>query len=182
MPKWETISSKQIYANPWLRLREDQVVRPDGTLGIYSVVEMKGGIGVVAMTDTCEISIVGQYRYAPAVYSWEIPKGAFDSFGQTEDLLETAKRELEEETGLIAKNWEHLAVVHTLMGSSDDRVHLFLATGLTECSPHLEGTEDIVTRTVTPQEFHHMVSAGEITDATSIAAVYLAMQKLSVSS
>lgn len=178
MSAWETLSSRLIYSNAWLRVREDEIVRPDGNQGIYSVVEMKGGIGVVAATDRHEIYIVGQYRYAPAAYSWEIPKGAFESFGHAEDPLDTAKRELEEEVGLAAQQWAHLATVHTLMGSSDDEVHLFLAMGLSEGKPRLEGTEDITSRKVSFAQFLQMVESGEITDATSIAAVYLASLRL----
>ncbi len=172
--KWFVENQKIIYSDPWLKLRVDTIVRPNKERGTYSVAEIKGGIGVVVVTADKKIVLVGQYRYTVDRYSWEIPKGAFDVFHSAESPLSRAKQELEEETGIKAKNWKKLTMVHTLLGSSDDRVFLFLATGIAWGKPHPEKTENIETKLVTFRGFYEMVKKEEITDATSIAAVALA--------
>ena len=175
--EWVREETKKIYEDPWMRIRVDKVIRPNGVKGDYSVAEIKGGIGVVVLTEDKKIVVVGQYRYAPNVYSWEIPKGGFPTFNYSGLPLEWATEELEEETGIIAKNWKELAMVHTLLGSTNDKVYLFLATDLTFGTPHPEKTETIRIQKVTIGEFYEMVKQGRITDSTSITAVVL-MEKL----
>ena len=172
--KWQLKKSKRVYSSEWMRVRQDDVIRADGSDGVYSVVELKGGVGVVAVNNKKEIRLVGQYRFATDTYSWEIPKGSLDKFENPEKPLDAAKRELEEETGLFAKKWEELTMVHTLMGYSNDKVYLFLATDLKQNKPHPDEVEDITIKFVTIQAFKNMVKKKEITDATSIAAVLLA--------
>lgn len=171
--KWIVENSNYVYKDPWIRLRVDKIIRENGVAGNYSVVEIKGGIGVVALTNDNKIVLVGQYRYAPDVYSWEIPKGAFSDFATKETPVDTAKRELEEETGITAAKWQEITMVYTLLGSTDDKVFLFLATDLNIGKPHFEKTENIVIKNVSFNEFYEMVKNQEITDATSIAAVAL---------
>jgi 8-oxo-dGTP pyrophosphatase MutT (NUDIX family) len=170
---WQRIDRRDIYSDPWIRVRVDRVIRPDNTPGTYSVVELKGGIGVVAFDAEDRLCLVGQFRYAVNRYSWEIPKGAFPTFDSTEDPLDTAKRELEEETGLTGGDWTKLTVVHTLLGSTNDVVHLFAARSLASGKPHPDATEVLNVRWVTEDRFWEMVGDGEVTDATSIAAVAL---------
>lgn len=172
--KWYVENQKIVYADPWLRLRLDTVTRPNNIKGVYSVAEIKGGIGVVVITEDKKIVLVGQYRYTVDRYSWEIPKGAFDTFHSAESPLLRAEKELDEETGIKAANWKKLTMVHTLLGSSDDKVFLFLATDITWGKPHPEKTENIEIKLVTFKEFYEMVEKEEITDATSITAVALA--------
>lgn len=184
MTNWEKVKSKNVYSSPWIEVFHDDVIRPDGEPGIYSVVRTKGGIGVVAIKENKEILLVAQYRYAPAVYSLEIPKGAFNLFNSKENPLDVAKRELEEETGAQAKNWRKLGVVHTLMGSSDDIVHLFLATNISMGESLPEETEDLELLSVPLDNIDEIISEGlmirntraKMTDATSIAAINLALK------
>jgi 8-oxo-dGTP pyrophosphatase MutT (NUDIX family) len=185
---WSKLASKIVYQSAWIRVREDTVVKPDGKPGVYGVVELKGGIGVVAMTDKDEVFLVGQYRYAPGVYSLEIPKGAFQTFESKEDPLKTAQRELKEETGISAREWVKLGTVHTLMGATNDIVHLFLARSLQEGKASPEETEDIAVIKVPLGELIKIICAGKeilvnrrgfhhsdkLTDATSIAAIFWA--------
>jgi 8-oxo-dGTP pyrophosphatase MutT (NUDIX family) len=175
---WKVLGSKKIYSDPWIRLRVDKVIRPDGLQGTYSVAEIKGGIGVVTLTSDNKIVIVGQYRYTTDTYSWEIPKGAFSSFSDKTSPLETAKRELKEETGITAKTWKKLTMVHTLLGSTNDKVFLFLAANLIKGKASPGKTEKIEVKQVSFKEFYRMVDRGLITDATSIAAVGLAKRAL----
>lgn len=176
--KWIVKGSKYVYSDSWIRLRIDKVIRANGLKGVYSVAEIKGGIGVVPLTKDNKIVIVGQYRYAPDVYSWEIPKGAFSKFDSKENPLETAKRELKEETGITAGKWQKIAMVHTLLGSTNDKVFLFLVRDLRIGKPHPEKTEIIKIKKISFKTFYDMVRKEEITDATSIAAVALAEKLL----
>ena len=102
---WQRRGSRLVYSNQWITVREDDVITPGGTPGIYGVVETRIATGVVALTEKNEIYLVGQYRYPVDEYSWEIPEGGSE---RDEDPMVTAKRELREETGLEAEFWEQL--------------------------------------------------------------------------
>ena len=106
---WKTLSSRLVYENPWIRVREDQVLRPDGQPGIYGVVEFKNrAVGVLPVEDDGSVWLVGQYRYPLSLYSWEIPEGGSPASESTE---ETALRELREETGLTAGRLELISTL-----------------------------------------------------------------------
>jgi len=99
---WQTKSSRLVYENAWIRVREDQVTCPDGQPGIYGVVETRIATGVIALTPQHEIYLVGQFRYPTGEYSWEIIEGGTED---GEEPLAAAKRELQEEAGLVARTW-----------------------------------------------------------------------------
>lgn len=165
---WRTLSSRKVYDNAWISVREDAVVRPDGEGGIYGVVHFKNiAIGILAIEDD-SIYLVGQYRYPLNRYSWEIPEGGC---GEGEDPLDAARRELEEETGLHAANWEKMGEAHLSNSVSDEHAIWFLATGLTQGKHSPEGTEQLKVRRVSFQEASAMVLRGEITDALSLLAI-----------
>jgi 8-oxo-dGTP pyrophosphatase MutT (NUDIX family) len=165
---WETLASREVYDNAWISVREDAVVRPDGEQGIYGVVHFKNiAIGILAIEGDY-IYLVGQYRYPLNRYSWEIPEGGC---GEGEDPLAAARRELEEETGLHAANWEKLGEAHLSNSVSDELAIWFLATGLTQGQHSPEGTEQLKIRRVTFQEASSMAAKGEITDALSLLAI-----------
>ncbi len=166
---WRRIDTRLIYENPWIRLREDKVVRPDGSPGIYGVVEIGRSAGIVALNDMSEIVLVGQWRYTHEKYSWEIPTGGVSE--DNESPLNGAKRELREETGLIAKQWLSLGTIDNSNGVTDDVAHLFYATNLTMVQQELDDTEDIVLRWVKFAEAIEMVMQGEITESSSVAAI-----------
>ena len=167
---WKTISSREIYKNPWIRLREDQVVRPDGTHGIYGVVETRIATGVLALSSTQEVYLVGQYRYTLEQYSWEIIEGGQD---EGEVPLETAKRELKEEAGLSAAKWTELGgEVHLSNCYTSEVARFFLAEDLEEGSCKPDATEVLEVRSVPFLEALQMVQEGEITDAMSIIGIY----------
>ncbi len=166
---WTTLSTKHIYENPWLSLREDQVINPKGGRGIYGVVDFKNmAIGVVPIDAEGNTYLVGQYRYPLNEYSWEIPEGGGP---HGIDALESAKRELKEETGFTAANWINIGRIHTSNSVTSESGYLFLAQDLTAGDMEHEETEDLIIKKVPFTEAVRMVMAGEITDALSIAGI-----------
>ena len=168
---WKKIDGAIVYKNPWITVREDKVIRPDGLPGIYGVVECRRAVGVIAIAETGEICLVGQHRYAMECYSWEIVEGGAEA---GEDLLAAIQRELQEEAGLQADHWERLGgEVHISNCHSSERGYLFVATGLHAVPASPEGTEDITVRWVSLEEALKMVLFGEMQDSLSMIGVLL---------
>jgi 8-oxo-dGTP pyrophosphatase MutT (NUDIX family) len=166
---WKTLSTRRIYENPWIQVREDQVLRPDGSPGIYGVVEAKVATGAVALTEKQEVYLVGQYRYPTAHYSWEIIEGGAEP---NEAPLSAIKRELREEAGLEAQSWEQLGQeVHLSNCFSAEVAYLYVARDLTAVPRQPDVTEILEVRCVPFAEALHMVDSGEIKDAMSIMAL-----------
>ena len=165
---WLSISSKQIYDNPWISVCEDRVVRPDGEPGIYGVVHYKNiAVGVLAIEED-HIYLVGQYRYPLKRYSWEIPEGGCP---EGEELLRAAQRELREETGLEAARWQMLGEAYLSNSVADEYAVWFVATGLVPGEVRPEGTEKLSVRRVPLRQALAMALDGEITDALSLLAL-----------
>lgn len=165
---WRKVSSREVYDNPWIRVREDEVIRPDGNPGIYGVVQFRNkAVGVLAVEDD-HVYLVGQYRYTLGQYSWEIPEGGCP---EGEDPLDAAKRELEEEAGVRAGRWELLGEAHLSNSATDEHAVWYLATELTEGVRAPEGTEQIEVRRVSFAEALDMALTGRITDALSLLAI-----------
>lgn len=164
------MSSRIAYENQWIRVREDQVIRPDGDAGIYGVVEIPLSVGIVALDERDEIALVGQWRYPVNRYSWEIPRGG--SEGQT-DPLEVAQRELAEEAGVQAEHWQKLGAVDVCNGVTDDVQHLFLATGIRAAVAHQDPFEEIALAWKPFAEAVQMVLSGQICEVCSVAAILL---------
>ena len=125
---WQTKSSQKIYENPWISLTEHQVINPSGGDGIYGEVHFKNyAIGIIAIDEKNMIYLVGQYRYPLKQYSWELPEGG-GPLGETP--LDSAKRELLEETGLVAQHWQEVLRMHLSNSVSDELGILYLAKDL----------------------------------------------------
>jgi len=166
---WKTLSSRTAYENAWLRVREDQVIRPDGHPGIYGVVEIRPSVGIVALNERDEIVLVGQWRYTVNHYSWEIPRGG--SRADEVDVQRAAERELAEEAGVIAAHWEAMGPVDVGNGVLDDVQHLYLATGLSATPTNFDAEEDISIVWKPFDEAVKMAMDGTITEVCSIAAI-----------
>lgn len=166
---WKTLSGKEIYDNPWINVTEYQVINPSGGTGIYGKVHFKNlGIGILPLDDEMHTWLVGQYRYTLGQYSWEIPEGGCP---EGTDPLDTAKRELLEETGLIAAEWEQLMPFHLSNSVCDEFGYIFLARGLKQGESEPEETEQLQVKRVPFDDAYQMVISGKITDSLSVAAI-----------
>jgi 8-oxo-dGTP pyrophosphatase MutT (NUDIX family) len=166
---WRTLSSSIVYDNPWITLTEFQVLNPAGNPGIYGKVHFKNmAIGIVALDDDGWISLVGQYRYTTDRYSWEIPEGG----GHHDvDPLTSAQRELLEETGLKAGQWELLLQMHLSNSVTDEFCQVYLATELQQFEAEPEETEQLKYLKLPLSEAWQRVKSGEITDAITVASL-----------
>ena len=173
---WQTLGSRMVYKNPWLSIREDRVIRPDGSEGIYGVVDTRIATGVVALSPDQDIFLVGQYRYPTKMYSWEIIEGGTDD---GEDPLSAAKRELEEEAGLVADTWSQLGgEIHLSNCITSERCYIYLAEGLRNVKACPEGTEVLTIKKLPFADALAMVDSGEIVDAVSIMGILRAQRLL----
>ncbi len=167
---WTTLTARAIYDNPWIALTEYDIINPSGMKGIYGKVHFKNkAVGIVALDDARNTYLVGQYRYTLNAWSWEIPEGGSPDGG---DALESAKRELKEETGLTANRWTILQRVHLSNSVSDEEGFIYLAEGLVSGKQALEETEaDLKVRKLPFEEAMQMVMEGTITDSMSVIGI-----------
>ncbi|MBF9142136.1 NUDIX domain-containing protein [Hymenobacter properus] len=173
---WQTLSTEVKYHNPWISVREDQVLNPSGGRGIYGVVSMKNkAIGIIPLDAEGNTWLVGQYRYALNEYSWEIPMGGGPV---ARDVLESAQRELKEETGLLAARWTRIARLHTSNSVTDEEGFVFLAEDLTQSDVEPEETEDLRLWKLPLAEAVRMCMTDRITDAISVAGLLKAERVL----
>lgn len=168
---WKTHSSAITYENNWLAIRHEEVTTPAGTPGIYGVVSFKNkAVGVVPVDADGNTYLVGQYRYPLNEYSWEIPEGG-SPLGT--DRLESARRELREETGLDAQTWTCIARIHTSNSATDEEGFLYIAEDLVQGAAEPEDTEDLQLQKLPLTEAVQMVMDGRITDALSVCALLM---------
>jgi 8-oxo-dGTP pyrophosphatase MutT (NUDIX family) len=174
---WHVIGSKAVYENPWISVTEFDVINPSGGAGIYGKVHFKNrALGIIPMDNEGQIWLVGQFRFTLDAFSWEIPEGG-GPLGT--DPLESAKRELKEETGLIADNWEKLLEIHLSNSVSDEFGIIYLATGLRQGVAEPEETEKLHIKKISLEDAFNMVLKHQITDSMSIAAIqHLWIRKL----
>ena len=169
MPFIEPIGSREIYRNRWMVLREDEIRRPDGSVGIYSVVD-KPTFALVMAYDGQRFRLVEQFRYPLGVRRWEFPQGTAPDLAHVEPA-QLAERELREETGLRATSFEVLGQVDVAPGMSSQRGWVFLATGIVEGESEREHEEqDMVSAWFSRADVEEMIGSGVVTDAQSIAA------------
>ena len=166
---WQQKSQQIVYDNPWVQVRHEEVIRPNGSEGIYGVVHFKSrAIGIVPIDNEDHTWLVKQSRYPNNETTIEIPEGG----GQLDEApLDAAKRELQEETGFTANHWEQLLELRTSNSVTNEKAYIFLATGLIAGEQNLEETEDIELLRVPVPTAINMAMNGEIIDAMSVAAL-----------
>lgn len=162
------IGSREVYKNPWIRVREDEVIRPGGKQGIFGVIEMKAGSSVLALTDDNQIYLVKEYKYGIGKYSIEVMSGAME---YRESPLAAAKRELKEELGLKARTWISLGVVNPFTTVVNSPNYLFLALGVKVADRSPDAGEILQIIKVRFQEAVDMVLYGKITHAASCVLI-----------
>jgi len=169
VPFIERVASREIYRNSWLVLREDDIRRPDGSPGIYSVVD-KPTYALVMPYDGHRFRLVEQFRYPVGARRWEFPQGNAPGLADVEPS-ELAERELREETGLRATSFEALGQLDTAAGLTSQHGWVFLATGVTEGESDREHEEqDMHSAWFSREDVEQMIRSGVIVDAQSIAA------------
>jgi len=172
----ETISSREVYRNRWMTVREDAIRRQDGSSGIYGVVH-KPDFALIIPYESGAFHLVEQYRYPVRGRYLEFPQGSWEEQQDaTPDSL--AMGELQEETGLIAGRMTYLGRLLSAPGYSTQGMHVFLAEQLSQGAQHLSPEEgDLVVTRVTIEEFEALVLEGRIQDASTLAAYSLLRMK-----
>jgi 8-oxo-dGTP pyrophosphatase MutT (NUDIX family) len=166
---WKIISQKPVYDNPWINVTEYDVINPSGGKGIYGKVHFKNlAIGIIPLDKSLNTWLVGQYRFTLNQYSWEIPEGGGLL---NHDPLDSAKRELLEETGLVANQWDLLLKMHLSNSVTDELAIVFLARQLEQHNPEPEETEQLIIKKLPFDEVYEMVEEGTITDSITVAAI-----------
>lgn len=166
---WQTLHVKKIFESPWIELELHDVINPSGNKGQYNIVKFKHlAIGILPVDHQGYTYLVGQWRYPLNQYSWEIPEG-----GGKLDIhpLESAKRELLEETGLKANHYQELLRLHTSNSVTNELAIVYLATDLQQHQSTPEETEDITIQKIHLKEAFNMVMNNQITDSISVAAI-----------
>jgi 8-oxo-dGTP pyrophosphatase MutT (NUDIX family) len=166
---WKKHSSRVVFENDWMVVREDHVTNPGGGENQYGHVQFKNvAVAVLPIDRDGNTRLVGQTRYTLDQYSWELPMGGAP---RAEDPLAAAQRELREETGLVADQWREFMRLHLSNSITDELGIAYVATNLTQSTADLEETEDITVRTLPLADAIGMAQTGEITDALSVATL-----------
>jgi ADP-ribose pyrophosphatase len=167
-PSITTLSSREVYRNPWMVLREDEILRSNGRKGIYGVVE-KDEAAIIIPIEGDRIWLVEQFRYTIQEQAIELPQGGWEM--AIENPEELARGELKEETGLHAAAMTYLGSTWIAYGFTRQKQHVFLATGLTQVESDPDEEEhDIVVRNMPIADFERMMLEGKVRDGCTLAA------------
>lgn len=166
---WNTLSSRSIYQNPWMRLREDVAEMPNGKTTLYGVIECNDCVAVLPFIDTETVVLVRQYRYVFGEnHRWEIPSGGV-KLG--EPIEEAAQRELREEVGYAAAELTHVNTYFTSKSIMRETGHLFIGRQLTQVESRPDETEFLEVGTFPFDQVLQMVIDSEIRDSMSVIAI-----------
>jgi 8-oxo-dGTP pyrophosphatase MutT (NUDIX family) len=172
---WKIHSSKTIYKNPWMRIQEDTVTTPTGNDGIYGFMESSDSVMIAVLNDKDELYLVHTFSYPAKSWNWELPGGNTDA----EDSFKASKRELEEETGIIANTWEKIGYTRVCNGFMTERMVTYLATDISFSGEKEQADEQIdEAKFVSMNEVDTMIERGEINDGQSITGIHLVQKWL----
>lgn len=175
---WTTLSEEVKYENPWIKVEEHKVLNPAGNPGIYGKVHFKNlAIGIIPLDENNNTWIVGQYRYPLNEYSWEIIEGG-GKIGI--DPIESAKKELLEEAGIIAQEWELLTELHTSNSVTDEVGLIYIARNLSFTQSIPEETEELQLKKIHFKEVVRMAMENKITDSISLIGIFKLALKLNL--
>lgn len=173
---WKTLSTREIYKNSWIKVREDSIIKPNGEAGIYGVVDCKPATGIIPVFDDNTTLLVGQFRYALNQYSWEIIEGGAED---GEDPKDAAIRELKEEGGFIASEVKQLGgEIHLSNSHSSERGYLYVARNLVSCDCDPDETELLQLKKLPIIEAIELIENNKIQDSLSIIGLYRVAREL----
>lgn len=173
---WTTKTTEVVYESAWIKVHKNEVLNPAGNPALYSYVEFKNlAIGIIPLDENNNTWLVGQFRYPTNSYSWEIIEGGGNPLV---DPIESAKRELKEEAGIVADTYEELMRLHLSNSATDELAIVYVARGLHFEEAEPEESEILQVKKVHIKEAYEMCLRGEITDGISVAAIYRVMLEL----
>lgn len=174
MSDWKTLSTRIAYENPYTYVEESEVINPAGQKTVYGVMKSKAdGVYIVPIDSDSNTYLTKQYRYTTKQNSWEIASGRVDE----NDFLLAAKRELHEETGLVAKTFTELGTITPANGICSFHEKIFLAEDLTVTDDQLDQADGILDAMKLPlEEAIAMAMNGKITCPQTIAALFMARE------
>ncbi|MCQ2114384.1 MAG: NUDIX hydrolase [Bacteroidaceae bacterium] len=169
--EYKVLKSEYLHKRPWLTARVDSVQLPNGIINDeYYVLEYPDWVNVIAITEDGHFVMERQYRHALGNTCYELPCGVME---EGESPLESAKRELEEETGYGGGQWEHLMDISPNPGSQTNMAHCFVAKGVKKvCKPHLDRTEDIEAHLLEKDEVKYLMDNNLIIQALMLAPLW----------
>lgn len=166
---WTTLSVRNAYESPWIKVEHHEVINPGNEPGKYGVVHFKNlAVGILPLDEDMNTWIIGQYRYPLDKYTWEIPEGGGDP---NIPPIESAKRELREEAGIVAERWDQILEMHLSNSATDEYGVVYLARDLSFTEPDPDVDEELEIRKVPFSELCTMVDEGKVTDSLTVAAV-----------
>ena len=163
--------AEKVYQGKALTLQLESAEFPNGVTDTLEIIRHPGGAATVALDAADRVCLIRQFRYAADQWLWEVPAGRLD--GEEEPLM-TAKRELAEEAGLEAQQWQSLGTIYPSPGICDERIHLYLARKFTMVEQNHEPLEFIEVHWLPFQEALRLANRGEISDAKTLVALYRA--------
>lgn len=173
---WKTLSSKIVYQNPWIKIREDSVIKPDGDKGIYGLLESKDSVIVVVLNENNEVFLIRAFSYPASSWNWELPGGG----GDDEDPEIASRRELAEETGILANKWTLLGKARVCTGLMTEEMTVFLAQDLSFGDKIDSDDKDLIShgKFFSFDKINKMIDTGGINDGQTMTGLFLAQRQL----